>query len=92
MIVRLMGEGQFEIDKKHMDEVNKIDNNIVKIVTKGDEKVFRSEFRKLNDYVRKFGKPVPHDILKPSDVIIPPADITLDEAKKIFKGEGLIPD
>ncbi|MCZ7395553.1 MAG: hypothetical protein O8C68_07020 [Candidatus Methanoperedens sp.] len=37
MIVRLMGEGQFEIDKKHMDEINKIDNNIVKIVNKGDK-------------------------------------------------------
>ncbi len=92
MIVRLMGEGQFEIDKKHMDEMNKIDNNIVKIVNKGDEKVFKSEFRKLNDYVRRNGKPVPHDILKPSDVIIPPADITLEEARKIFKGEGLVPD
>ena len=38
MIVRLMGEGQFEIDKKHVDEINKIDNNIVKLVNKGNEK------------------------------------------------------
>lgn len=87
-----MGEGQFEIDKKHVDEINKIDNNIVKIVNKGNEKVFKSEFKKLNDYVRKYGKPIPHEILKPSDVIIPPGDITIEEAKKIFKGEGLLPD
>jgi hypothetical protein len=92
MIVRLMGEGQFEIDKKHMDEINKIDNNIVKIVNKGDKKVFKSEFKKLNDYVRKYGKPIPHEILKPSDLIVPPADISLEEARKIFKGEGLVPD
>ena len=38
MIVRLMGEGQYELDKKHLDEVNKIDNNIVNIVNKGNEK------------------------------------------------------
>jgi hypothetical protein len=92
MIVRLMGEGQFEIDKKHIDEINKIDNNIVKIVNKGDKKVFKSEFKKLNDYVRKYGKPIPHEILKPSDLIVPPADISLEEARKIFKGEGLVPD
>ncbi|MCZ7393647.1 MAG: hypothetical protein ABOK23_06470 [Candidatus Methanoperedens sp.] len=92
MIVRLMGEGQFEIDKKHMDEINKIDNNIVKIVNKGDQKVFKSEFKKLNDYVRKYGKPIAHEILKPSDLIVPPADISLEEARKIFKGEGLVPD
>lgn len=96
MIVRLMGEGQYEIDKKHIDAVNKIDNNIVKIVSGRDEKAatsaFKTEYKKLHDYVRKNGKKVPHEILKPSDIIIPPEDITLEEARKIFRGEGLIPE
>ncbi len=26
----------------------------------------------------------------PSDIIVPPADMTLDEAKQVFSGEGLI--
>ncbi len=96
MIVRLMGEGQYELDKKHMDELNKIDNNIVRIISKGDEKairiIFKSEFKKLNDHVRKNGKKIPDDIIKPSDVIIPPADLSLTEARSIFKGDGLIKD
>ena len=92
MIVRLMGEGQFEIDRKHIDELNKIDNNIVKIVKKGDAKAFRTEIRKLADYVRTKGKPIAHEVLKPSELVIPPADLTLEEAKNIFEGEGLIPD
>lgn len=92
MIVRLMGEGQYELDKKHLDHVNKIDNNIVKIVNNGDEKAFKAEFKKLTDYVRRYGKKIPNEILKPSDVIVPPADLTLEEARKIFKGEGLVPD
>ncbi len=91
MIVRLMGEGQYELDKKHFDELNRIDNNIVKHVTKGDDKAFKSEFKKLADYVHKFGKKMPDNVLKPSDIIIPPADLTLDEAREIFKGDGLIP-
>ncbi|HLB70505.1 MAG: hypothetical protein OIN88_02075 [Candidatus Methanoperedens sp.] len=90
MIVRLMGEGQYELDKMHLDEINKIDNNIVNIVNKGDEKTFKSEFKKLTDNVRRHGKKLPDDILKPSDLIIPPADLTFEEAKMIFKGEGLI--
>ena len=45
MIVRLMGEGQYELEKKHVDEVNKIDNNIVNIVKKGDEKVFQDRIQ-----------------------------------------------
>jgi hypothetical protein len=96
MIVRLMGEGQYEIDKKHLDEVNKIDNNIVKIVNSKDEKAiataFKTEYKKLIDYVRKNGKKIPDKIIKPSDIIIPPADLTLEEAQKIFTGEGLIPE
>ena len=92
MIVRLMGEGQFEVDKKHVDEINKIDNTLVNIVNKGDEKTFKVEFKKLTDTVRKYGKPLSNDILKPSEIIIPPADISIEDAKKIFKGEGLIED
>lgn len=96
MIVRLMGEGQFEIDKKHLDAVNKIDNNIVKIVNSKDEKAveaaFKTEYKKLIDHVRKNGKKIPPEIIKPSDIIIPPADLTLEEARKIFKAEGLIPE
>jgi len=92
MIVRLMGEGQYELDKKHVDEVNRIDNNIVKIVKKGDETVFKSEFRKLTDYVRNNGKKISDKVIKPSEIIIPPSDLTLDEAKKIFEGNGLFPD
>ncbi len=106
MIIRLMGEGQYELDKNFLDEINKIDNNIVKIVNmvnsnmlSEDEKgkqtakaVLKIEFEKLNDYVRNNGKRISDRIIKPSDLIIPPADLTLEEAKKIFHGEWLIKD
>ncbi|NJD78548.1 MAG: hypothetical protein FIB08_15890 [Candidatus Methanoperedens sp.] len=95
MIVRLMGEGQYELDKKYLDSVNNIDNNIVKIVNRGNEKAvkiaFKIELKKLTDYVRRNGKKIPDEIIKPSEIIIPPADLTLEEARKIFKGDGLIP-
>ncbi len=92
MIVRLMGEGQFELDKKHADEVNKIDNNIVRVVEKGNEKEFKTEFKRLADYIRKNGKKLPNDVIKPSEIIIPPSDLSFGEAKKIFEGEGIFPD
>ena len=92
MIVRLMGEGQYELEKKHVDEVNKIDNNIANIVKKEDEKVFKTEFKKLSDYVKRNGKKIPDDVIKPSEIIIPPYDLTIDEAKMIFAGDGLFPD
>ena len=41
--------------------------------------------------VRKNGSPVPDDRLEASDVILPPPDVSLEEAKAEFSGEGLIP-
>lgn len=92
MIVRIMGAGQYEMNKEQVEELNRIDNNLVQIVDNNNEKAFRTEFKKLTDYVHRMGKHIPDDIIKPSDVIIPPEDITLEEAKKIFKGDGLIED
>ena len=62
------------------------------LVEAGTLEDVKIEFKKLTDYVRKNGKKIPDEIIKPSDLIIPPADITLEEARDIFKGEGLIPD
>jgi hypothetical protein len=42
--------------------------------------------------VRSNGRETPDDDLSASDLILPPADITFDEATDEFTGEGLIPD
>jgi hypothetical protein len=34
---------------------------------------------------------VPEERLDPSDVIIPPPDVSFEEARAEFSGEGLIP-
>ena len=46
----------------------------------------------LNNLVVKNAKPLdPHEIIK-SDIILPSADLSIDEAKKLFMGEGVIPE
>ena len=35
---------------------------------------------------------VPDDDLSASEGIVPPDDLSLDEARQLFEGEGLIPD
>ena len=42
--------------------------------------------------MRSDGKPVADDVLEESDVILPPPDLTFDEAGHQFNGDGLIPD
>jgi hypothetical protein len=42
-------------------------------------------------FVRTNGQPVPDDTLAGSDVILPPPDTSVEEARAEFTGEGLIP-
>ncbi len=53
---------------------------------------FKKKLTELNQIVVKDGKPLnPHEIIK-SDIILPSSDLSIDEAKKLFKGEGVIPE
>jgi hypothetical protein len=45
----------------------------------------------LLEFIRSNGQPVAEDQLVGSDVILPPPDVSLEEAMTQFTGEGLIP-
>ena len=92
MIVRIVGDGQYEFPDDQGDNLNELDNRLVEIVESGDEAQFSDTWGKMVELVRSSGSPVPDEELLPSDVILPPADITLAEAAHEFTGEGLIPD
>ncbi|AFU59478.1 hypothetical protein Ngar_c25560 [Candidatus Nitrososphaera gargensis Ga9.2] len=93
-IVRIMGHGQFTVDGKILKKLNDIDNDLVKLVSteRSDDSEFKKKLTELNDMVVKNGKPLdPHEIIK-SDIILPSADLSIDEAKRLFRGEGVIPE
>jgi hypothetical protein len=92
MIIRILSEGQFRLDDKLVDELNKIDNTIVDHVQKGDEKAFRLDLARLISTIKEHGEPVdPVDIF-PSAIIVPPEDMSFQEARQVFCGPGLIED
>jgi len=93
-IVRIMGHGQFTVDGKTLKKLNDIDNDLVKLVSteRSDDSEFKRKLTELNNMVVKNGKPLdPHEIIK-SDIILPSADLSIDEAKRLFRGEGVIPE
>jgi hypothetical protein len=91
VIVRISTEGQYEVPDEAIDELNKLDNAAVDAFGCSDEAHFRKAFDQLLDLVRAKGTPVPDDDLYGSDIILPPPDVSLAEAKEEFQGEGLIP-
>jgi hypothetical protein len=92
MIVRIATEGQFELDGGDAQELRALDQKAVEHCTAGDEEVFRATFAQMLALIRAHGRQLPEDALVPSDVILPPPDVSFEEAREGFSGEGLIPD
>ena len=91
MIVRIATEGQYEIDDDSLAALNELDNEAVAACETDDEQRFRASFSKLLELIRTQGRPLGDDELEGSDLILPPPDVSLEEAKEEFSGEGLIP-
>ena len=92
MIVRISGEGQFKLPDEDGDRLNELDNRAVSAVEQGDETGFKELWSQMLEIVSSDGNRIGDDELVASDVILPPRDITFDEACGEFTGDGLIPD
>lgn len=92
MIVRVFSEDQYRLDESHHHRLDELDDLVVAAVDADDEDRFHETFEELLDFVRKNGTPLGDDELEASDFILPPADLSLEEAREEFTGEGLIPD
>ena len=91
MIVRISTEGQYELGDEHAQRLNELDNAVVDAVGAGNEGTFRALFDEMLGLVRDKGSPLGDDVLHDSEVILPPPDLTFEEAGRDFSGEGLIP-
>jgi hypothetical protein len=91
VIVRIMGEGQLEIDDSRLTELNPLDDALSAAVESGDDAQFRSALVALLDAVRSLGSPVADDALVDSDLVLPFAEAHIDEVRELLSGEGLIP-
>ncbi len=92
MIVRIAGEGQFRLPDEDQQRLNELDNEAVVAVEADDEQRFKELWAQMLEVVRADGNALPDDELVESDVILPPRDISFEEAQGEFTGEGLIPD
>jgi len=94
VIVRLMGEGQYEIDDEVAKGLNDLDEQAGHAVESGNEEQLSQLLRRMAEQVRANGARLADEDLSPSQAVIPPDDLSLDEARRLFEedGEGLIPD
>jgi hypothetical protein len=92
VIVRLMNEGQYKTDEDVRSELDALDDQAVAALEAGDEATLDARLDDMWRLVQERGERLPDDDLSTSDLIIPPADLTLEETRELFSDEGLIPD
>jgi hypothetical protein len=91
MIVRIMGEGQVSLGEEQVEELNRLDDELMNLIDAGDDAGFRLTLGTLLDAVRSMGEPLPDDALEPSDAVLPASDATLEEVRGMLREDGLIP-
>ena len=92
MIVRVEGEGEYEIDEKMMERLNSLDQQALAALDRGDEPELDRYLDEMGALVRENGRKLAVDELTSSDVVIPPSDLTLEETRRLVAKEGFIPD
>jgi hypothetical protein len=92
VIVRIMGEGQWRVPDELGERLNEMDDHAIAALGEDDEERLDGILEEMAQLVRAEGTQLPAEDLSPSDAIIPPTDLTLEETRQLFEGEGLIPD
>jgi hypothetical protein len=91
MIVRISGEGQFEVPEGHVEELNRLDEELTRAVDASDDAQFTAALEALLASVRGAGEELPDDWIGPSDLVLPSPDATIHEVREVLGDEGLIP-
>jgi hypothetical protein len=90
MIVRILGEGQYQLGDAAAAKLTELDKQLDAAVEKGDEPAFAAVLDSTVRLVRESGSPVPADSFETADFILPFSDATLDEVRKLL-ADGKIP-
>ena len=93
-IVRIMGHGQFRVNNKILKKLNEIDNSIVQLVSndRSDDIEFRKRLTEFTAIVETNGERLDPTEIVQSDIILPSPDLSIEEAKRLFKGDGVVPE
>lgn len=90
MIIRILSEGQYRLDSSHLDRLNDLDDRLVRAVAAGDNSQYLALFTQMLTLVRGTGTRIEAQEIVESDIVLPAPDTSLQEAQRLFTGEGLV--
>lgn len=89
MIVRILTDNQYRLDESHMHTITRLDHALEDAAAKNDELQFSDLLEQLTTYIRERGQVVPNEELVASELVVPPPDMSMAEARKYFEENGI---
>jgi hypothetical protein len=88
MIVRILGEGRYDVTDSELPTIEQLDRQLVEALDRGDEDKFGLVLVDLIGEVRRVGTLLPADDLRPSELVVPNDGSTMSEVKALLAEEG----
>ena len=90
MIVRILGEGQFRVDDEAAAQLTALDKDLDAAVRDDAGTAFAAALHAAVALVKSVGVPLADDEIATAEYILPFADATVDEVRKLL-ADGTIP-
>ena len=88
MIVRILGEGRFDVPEGDLPAIEQLDASLVDAMERGDEAAFSGTLADLIGLVRHTGTLLPADDLQTSELAVPHEGSTLAEVRALLAEGG----
>lgn len=86
MIARIMADGQYRLTDEAYDRLQVIDDHLLAALQSDDHGAFHQLFREALALV-KAGERLDETTLEPSDLVLPPADTSMEDARRLLETE-----
>ena len=87
MIVRILGEGQYELPESELGTLEALDNDLNTAIEAEDESAYETALQALVERVRSSGSLLDPGVLVPSDLTVPQEHSTLADLRELLSSE-----
>ena len=89
MIIRILGDGQFEVPDSAKAKLDELDAAVDHALSTKDEEAFQRALNALDTEIRELGTPVAASTILPSDLILPHEGASLSEISELLGSEEI---
>lgn len=92
LIIRITGGPIYEVPANIKPALDGLDDALERAIAASDEEAFSKSTGQLIKLIQSMGKQLPDTDLRPSDLIVPSQDMTIDQARGMLEDDAKAPE